>query len=202
MFIQVIQGKVGDEPRLRRCMDRWTEEVQPGATGYLGSTSGMREDGTFIALVRFDSEESARRNSTRPEQGSWWAETEQCFDGPVSFMDCPDAIAWRGGGSDDAGFVQIMEGRTADASRLSELMTEAGDKLRDVRPEIIGGTFASAGDGGYVEAVYFTNESEARAHEHMTVPDDLRSLFDEEGPLMGEVVYFDLHEPTLVSAGR
>ena len=62
--------------------------------------------------------------------------------------------------------------------------------------------FASNGDGDYVEAVYFTNESEAREHEKVTVPDDLRSLFEEEGRLMGEIDYFDLHEPMLVSAQR
>lgn len=202
MFIQVIQGRVADEPRLRRCMDRWRDELRPGATGYLGSTSGTRPDGTFIALVRFESEEAARRNSERPEQGEWWAETERCFEGPVTFMDCADATEWLGGGSDDAGFVQILEGHTTDAPRLRELMIEAGDKLPAVRPEIIGGTFASATDGGYVEAVYYTTESEARAHEHITVPDDLRSLFDEERPLMGEIDYYDLREPMLVSSDR
>ena len=202
MFVQVIQGKVSDERQLRRCMDRWAEELQPGATGYLGSTSGIREDGTFILLVRFESHEDAVRNSERPEQGAWWAETEQCFDGPVSFMDCPDPMEWLGGGSDDAGVVQIMEGHTTDSDRLRELLTQSGDRLHSVRPEIIGGMFASNGDGDYVEAVYFTNESEAREHEKVTVPDDLRSLFEEEGRLMGEIDYFDLHEPMLVSAQR
>lgn len=202
MFIQVIQGKVSDERRLRQCMDRWAEELQPGATGYLGSTSGIREDGTFIILVRFESHEAALRNSERPEQGAWWAETEQCFDGPVSFMDCPDSMEWLGGGSDEAGFVQIMEGHTTDSNRLRELLTQSGDRLHSVRPEIIGGMFASTHDGDYVEAVYFTNEAEARDHEKVTVPDDLRSLFEEGGRLMGEIDYFDLHEPMLVSAQR
>ena len=202
MFVQVIQGKVSDERQLRRCMDRWAEELQPGATGYLGSTSGIREDGTFILLVRFESHEDAVRNSERPEQGAWWAETEQCFDGPVSFMDCPDPMEWLGGGSDDAGVAQIMGGHTTDSDRLRELLTQSGDRLHSVRPEIIGGMFASNGDGDYVEAVYFTNESEAREHEKVTVPDDLRSLFEEEGRLMGEIDYFDLHEPMLVSAQR
>ena len=42
MFIQVIQGKVADEAGLQRQMDRWNEELMPGAVerGYLGSTSG------------------------------------------------------------------------------------------------------------------------------------------------------------------
>ncbi|MGW6376988.1 hypothetical protein ACWFRB_13095 [Rhodococcus sp. NPDC055112] len=202
MFIQVVQGKVSDEEGLRRCMDRWAEELQPGATGFLGSTRGMSEDGTFIVVARFESEEAARRNSERPEQGAWWAETERCFDGPVSFMDCPEVTEWLGGGSDDAGFVQIMEGHTSDAARMREVLTQAGDQVHQLRPEIVGGTLATDGGGGYVETVYFTSEAEARAHEKVEIPDDLRSLFEEEGRLMGEVSYFDLHEPMLVSARR
>lgn len=33
------------------------------------------EDGRFIAVVRFESEEDARRNRDRPEQDRWWSET-------------------------------------------------------------------------------------------------------------------------------
>jgi hypothetical protein len=36
MFIQVMQAKVADEAGLRRYKDRWPEELQPGAIGYLG----------------------------------------------------------------------------------------------------------------------------------------------------------------------
>ncbi|SEL52007.1 hypothetical protein [Rhodococcus maanshanensis] len=202
MFIQVVQGRVSDEEGLRRCMDRWAEELQPGATGFLGSTRGMSDDGTFIVVARFESEEAARRNSERPEQGAWWAETERCFEGPVSFMDCPEVTEWLGGGSDDAGFVQIMEGHTSDAARMREVLTQAGDQVHQLRPEIVGGTLATDDGGGYVETVYFTSEAEARAHEKIEIPDDLRSLFEEEGRLMGEVSYFDLHEPMLVTARR
>lgn len=202
MFIQVIQGKVSDPQGLQRCFDRWNEELEPGAEGYLGSTSGMCEDGTHIVLARFESEDAARRNSERPEQGAWWAETERCYDGPVMFMDCKDVTEFWGGGSDQAGFVQIMEGHTSDATRMRDLLGRARDRIHEVRPEIIGGTFATYGDDGYVEAVYFTSESEARSHETVEIPDDLRSLFEEERQLAGDVAYFDLREPVLVSARR
>src|SRR6476619_2774313 len=158
MFIQVVQGKVSDEEGLRRCMDWWAEALQPGATGFLGSTRGMSEDGTFIVVARFESEAAARRNSERPEQSAWWAETERCFDGPVSFMDCPEVTEWMGGGSDDATFVQVMEGHTTDAHRMRELLDESADRVHELRPEILGGTLCTYGDGGYVEAVYFTSE--------------------------------------------
>ncbi|WP_174185965.1 hypothetical protein [Nocardia barduliensis] len=202
MFIQVIQGKAADPARLRQCMDRWNEELQPGAVGYLGTTSGLCDDGTFLALARFESEAAARRNSERPEQRAWWEETEKCFEGPVTFMDCDDVTQWMGGGSDRAGFVQVMAGHTHDAGRIREILTQAGDRLHEVRPEILGGTLGTYGDDGFVEAVYFTSEAEAREHEKMEIPDDLRSLFEEENRLMDEVAYFDLHKPTLTSPQR
>jgi len=40
MFIQVIQGKVADAEGLRAAMDRWGRDLQPGATGWLGTTGG------------------------------------------------------------------------------------------------------------------------------------------------------------------
>ncbi|HEY5858256.1 MAG TPA: hypothetical protein VIW24_30600, partial [Aldersonia sp.] len=136
------------------------------------------------------------------EQGAWWAETERCFDGPVTFMDCPTVTEWMGGGSDDAGFVQIMEGHTSDAKRMHEMLGEGGDRIHEVRPEIIGGLLCTDTGDSYVEAIYFTSESEAREHEKMEVPDDLKPLFEEEMRLLGEVTYYDLHEPQLVSAAR
>lgn len=200
MYMQVFQGRVRDEDGLRRCMERWDGELRLGAGGYLGTTWGMCDDSMFVALVRFESREAAERNSDRPEQGAWWAEAERCFDGPVTWMNCDDVALWHGGGSDRAGFVQVMEGRSSDRRRMREILEQSGDRLRELRPEIMGATFASWGDDGYVEAVYFTSEAQAREHERLEVPDDLRALLDEEGRLAGEVSYYDMHRPMLSSA--
>ena len=72
--------------------------------------------------------------------------------------------------------------------------------IQQLRPEIIGGTFSTFGDDGYVEAVYFRSEDEARAHERMDLPDDLRAVLEEQNELMDDVTYFDLREPMLLSA--
>ena len=202
MFIQLIQGKVRDEAALRRSMDRWESDVMPGAVGFLGTTAGTCDDGTFVALARFESADAARRNSERPEQSAWWAETAKCFAGEVTFMDCPEVHQWLDGGSDTAGFVQVMEGQSPDVTRMRELMERAGARVHEARPEIIGGMFGETPDGHYVEAVYFTSEREAREHEAMEIPADLKAVFDEEMRLMGEVSYFDLHRPILLSASR
>ena len=84
MFVQVIQGHVSDAERLRSRLDTWVAELAPGATGWLGSTSGVTDDGQTVTLARFESEEAARRNSERPEQSAWWEETAALFtDQPV-----------------------------------------------------------------------------------------------------------------------
>ncbi|MCF3936905.1 hypothetical protein [Gordonia tangerina] len=199
MFIQLFQGKVSDADGLQRCLDRWDTELKPGATGYLGTTAGITDDGTFVALARFESQEAAKRNSERPEQGTWWAETEQCFDGPVTFMDCTDVTEWMQGGSDDAGFVQIMESHSSDVGRMRELMGEVSDRVHEGRPDIIGGLLCGDGSDSYVEAIYFTSEAAAREGEKMEMPDDLRPLFEEEMRLMGDISYYDLHTPLLAS---
>lgn len=199
MFIQVVQGKVGDEAGLRRNLDRWQQELMPGARGYLGTTAGATDDGTFVALARFESEAAARANSDRPEQGAWWAETEKCFDGEVQFLDCDGVQQWMGGGSDEAGFVQIMEGHSEDVARMHEVMSMHPEALHEARPEILGGLMMDAGEGRYVEAFYFTSEEAARAGEKIEVPDEFRSEMEEGMSLMGEVTFLDLHKPILVS---
>jgi len=200
MFIQVIQGKLADEAGMRAAMDRWERDVQPGAEGWLGTTGGMTDDGTMVAVVRFESAEAARKNSERPEQGAWWAEMEKCFDGPVSFFDCPQVDVWMAGGSDDAGFVQVMEGHTNNADRLRELMRRYADDMHRMRPEIIGATVALHGDGAFVETVYFTSEAEARAHEQLEPPAEMAEVMSEE--LIDNVTFHDLHKPWMASPAR
>jgi len=54
MFIQVIQGRVADPAALRAAIDRWGQDLQSGAEGWLGTTDGITDDGRFVATVRFD----------------------------------------------------------------------------------------------------------------------------------------------------
>src|SRR5262249_37410339 len=117
MFVQIIEGRVSGRDGLRRQMDNWEKELRPGAKGFLGSTAGVTDDGHAIAFARFDSAAAAKANSDRPEQGRWWNETEKTFDGPATFADSEDVQTFFGGGSDDAGFVQVMKG-SADRNQM------------------------------------------------------------------------------------
>lgn len=199
MFIQVIQGRVHDRAGMKAALDRWQRDLAPGATGWLGGTAGVTDDDKFIAVIRFESEGSARRNSDRPEQSEWWQETSRLFDGDPEFHDCADVQTHRRGGSDDARFVQVIEGQVDDVERMRRLNDDMDARMGGFRPDVIGSTTALHGDGGFTETVYFTNEAEARAAEGTEPPAELRELFEEGMGLMHDVEYLDLHEPWMMS---
>ena len=200
MFVQVIQGQVTDAGKVRAALDRWAAEVAPGAIGWLGSTAGVTGDGRFIALARFESEEAARRNSDRPEQDRWWAETARLFSGEATFKDSSDVTVDLVGEPDEAGFVQVMQGRGTDADRARELMSDDSSAWADFRPEILGSVAVGHGGGAYTMAVYFTSEAEAREGERREPPPELRAQMEEMAAMsLGEPEFFDLQEPWLYS---
>jgi hypothetical protein len=195
MFVQVIQGTVADADGLRGAVGRWHEEIASGASGWLGTTGGVTADGTAIAVVRFESEEAARRNSDRPEQQRWWAEASGYFADDVTFHDCAQVLSFLDGGSDDAGFVQVIQGRTSDAERMRRLMDESSDGLRELRPDVIGGVVALHGDGGFTQVVYFTSEAAAREGEKKEAPPEVKELDTEVMALLSDARFFDLTRP-------
>lgn len=192
MFIQIIQGTCTRQSELREHADTWRRELSPGATGWLGGTYGFTDDDLFMAVVRFESREAAMANSERPEQAAW-AETMMSFmDGPVEFHDCDDVTLLMDGGSDQAGFVQVIRGKVDDPERLRSMMTSNTDAMHEMRPDILGGTLAFEPDGTFTETICFTSEAEARKAEGMEPPPEVRSELDYA---MAGATFFDLHHP-------
>jgi hypothetical protein len=138
VFIQVIQGPVADAEQIRSALERWAKELAPGATGWLGTTAGVTQDGQFIGMARFESVDDAQRNSDRPEQGQWWAETAQLFTEDPTFSNSTNVMVDLTGDPGDAGFVQIMQGRGKDPERARELMNDDSVDWSSFRPEILG----------------------------------------------------------------
>jgi hypothetical protein len=199
MFLQIIQGTVGDRDAVRASIDRWLRELEPGAEGWLGGTYGITDDGTLVAIVRFESREAARRNSERPEQQDWWLEMERHFTGKVTFRDCTDVTLLLGGGSDEARFVQVIQGRVRDRKRVHALTRSSAELLSAYRPDILGATMAIDDEGFITETVAFTSEEDARAAERRAMPAEVKQLVDDELALVVEVSYLDLHEPWFAS---
>jgi hypothetical protein len=201
MFIQIIQGRVRDADQMRRLTDQWQQELAPTAEGWLGGTYGITDDGEAVAVVRFESREAAARNSERPEQGQWWGRMAATFDGEPTFHDSDNAMLFLDGGSDDAGFVQIVQGRIDDPERFRHFMeTRPMEALHEARPELIGGTIAMEPDGWFTQTICFRSEEEAREGEEKEMPPEMREQFEEEMSHVHDMRYLDLHHPWFASA--
>jgi hypothetical protein len=195
MFVQVIKGRTSDPEGMRRQMERWRDEVRPGAVGFLGSTSGIADDGTFVAFARFEDEAAAQKNSERSEQSAWWQETSKYFDGEPSFRNSSDVTTLFDGGSDKAGFVQVMEATVKDRAKAEAFETpEMLDQLHKARPDLIGGVRVWLEGGAFVEAAYFTSEKDARKGEASA---EFSGPQDEYMSLYGEMTFTDLKDPNL-----
>lgn len=196
MFVQIIQGRTQDAAGLRTQFDRWMQDLAPGAEGWLGATSGVAENGEFFSAVRFSSQEAARRNSDRPQQGAWWAEASKYLEGEVTFHDCTDVEARLGGPSPQAGFVQVIQGRVSDRDRFEELDRRFTEQIPDHRPDVIGSLIAWHEDGeSFSEVVYFTDEAAAREGESQQRPAELEAAFEEFIALTEDLGYLDLKTP-------
>ncbi|HZB18391.1 MAG TPA: hypothetical protein VE463_01035, partial [Blastococcus sp.] len=155
-----------------------------------------------VLVARFESEDAARRNSDRPEQGAWWAETERLFDGGATFLDSTDVVVDLQGDPDRAGFVQVIRGRTSDPERAKQLMTQDPEMWATFRPDVLG-SLAIGHDGGENTTVlWFTSEAEARENERKEAPLELRATMEEmEKISLGEPEFLDLRTPVIRSAG-
>ena len=198
MFVQVIQGQVSDAAQARAQLDRWAADLAPDAVGWLGTTAGVTDDGTLVALARFESEESARQNSDRPQQSAWWEQAATVFTDEPVFHDSTSVDVDTPGDPSQAGFVQVMQGRSSDPDRVRELMANDPTDWQEFRPEILGTVSAGHDEGAWTMAIYFTSEEAAREGERKEPPPEmLQAMTEMEALSIGEPVFFDLKDPWL-----
>lgn len=207
MFVQVIRGKVSDPSDVRGALETWGRELAPGATGWSGSTVGVTDDGTMVAVARFETEEDARRSAERPEHARWWTEMERSFDGEATVDDSTDVDDYVAGDLGTAGFVQVMQGQVTDLERATTLMRQRPDDFHKIRPDILGLLDIAHTDGRWTSVAYFTSEAEARRHESEPPPPDFVEMMKELRSIsIGEPTYDDLRQvwfltPDMVRAG-
>ena len=198
MFVQVIQGRTSDAGQVRAQLEKWVREVAPGAVGWLGTTSGVTEDGRVIALARFESEEAAQQNSDRPEQGAWWQEMAALFSDEPVFHNSSSVDIDTPGDPSQAGFVQVMQGRSKDPERARELMNSDPTDWGSFRPDILGTVSVNHDGDAWTMAIYFTSEAAAREGEQKDPPPEMQQMMKEMDELaIGEPTFFDLKDPWL-----
>jgi hypothetical protein len=200
MFIRVIQGRATNPPGIRRDLGRWQRQLAADADGWLGSTTGITDDGWSITVIRFASEEQARRNSDRPEQREWWRDAAQHL-ARIAVHDAPKVHTYRDGGSDQAGFVQVIQGHRDDLERMASLGRDQEEVLAREAPHILGMTLAEHADrpGDFTQIMYFTSEQDARRFEQEPAAEAEEPALKELRDLMTDLRSFDLRDPQMLS---
>jgi hypothetical protein len=197
VFIQMVEGQCSRQDEMRGLVDDWCGSMAD-RPGWLGGTYGFTDDGRFVGVVRFDSQGACRECAQAPEAPMWWAGAEALFDESCRIHESEDVSMMLDGGSDSAGFVQVMCGKVADSDKFRHMTsdTEMTSMLHQARPEIIGATMAMEPDGSFVETIAFTSEDEARRGEQLAMPDEIRA---DLASAMADVEYLDLHHPWFAS---
>jgi hypothetical protein len=196
MFIQEFHGKVRDKALLDKQMEIWQKEIRPKAKGFLGSTVGVTPDGTMVTVARFESEELAHQNSDMPEQTAWFEKTSKAFDGELTFHDYTDVDTYGDETTNDAHFVQVMQGHAKDMRAMRAMEAEFDDQMSKIRPDIIGTVTGWEPDGSFTTVAYFTSEAEARKNETAMAKDPTFQQYMQQ--VDGEMKYYDIKEPLFV----
>jgi hypothetical protein len=199
MFIRVIRGRATNPPGIGRDLGRWQRQLAAGADGWLGSTTGITEDGWSIAVVHFASEAEARRSSDRPEQREWWRDASQHL-ARVAVHDASKVHTYGEGGADEAGFVQVIQGYSDDLERMAGLGRDQEEVLARRAPQILGMTVAEHADwpGDFTQIVYFTSEQDARRFEREPPAEADEPVVERLRSLMANSRCFDLRDPRML----
>ena len=200
MFGQVVQGRTSDPAGVKRVVERWVRDVSPGAVGWLGTTAGVTQDGEFVAVFRFDSEEAAGANSARRNQDQWWSDTNALFGDEITVRNGQRTEVFTTGDLSQAGFVQVVQGRVSDFARAREHLSALQEALRTHLPALLGTVTVELEAGHFTRVLYFSTEDAARASERERPP-EIRER-DQEALqwIVGRLTFFDLREPWCYAA--
>ena len=198
MFIRVIQGRATNPPGIRRDLGRWQRQLATDADGWLGSTTGITDDGWSVTVVRFASEAQARRNSDRPEQREWWRDASQHL-ARVVVHDASKIHLDQDGGAEEAGFVRVVQGHCDDLARMVRTVPGQEDQAGQA-PHVLGMTVAEHADrpGDFTQIVYFSSEQDARRLEQESPIEAEEPAQEHQRGLMTDLRSFDLRDPQML----
>ncbi|MGI8775368.1 MAG: hypothetical protein ACR2KQ_10265 [Actinomycetota bacterium] len=141
----------------------------------------------FVQIIHGEVKE---RQGLEAEQQRW---QQELMPGAEGFL------GMTGGGDDDAAFVQVMLGRVKDVDTFRALNERMEEEFPTQRPDILGGLNVTYDDGHFTDVVYFRSLEEARRAEKVMEQDPPPEMQEWATLLEGDLTYFDLEEPWLVS---
>jgi hypothetical protein len=194
MLIQILRGRVRDPELFNTQAADWGTDLRPKASGWLGSTWGITRNGTGVIITRFESADAAKSYPDQSVQKDWLAQLKKAFEGEPEFLESEDVDLYLQGGSDDAGFVQIMEGTAKNKDDFKEQTATLNADLGKTRPDLLGSTRIWLQGGHVIIVAYFKSEAEARKKEAEPVSANVGR--PGSGLLEGEITFYDLKTPS------
>lgn len=193
MFSQVVQGHTSDPAAVRRALNLWAPTA-----GTSDITAGVTEDGRFIAVTSFESEESAQvaqpAQSARAADGDW----RGVLDGEVTVRSSSRTHLFASGERSRARFVQIVQGQVTDLAEARRHLASLHEALAARLPCLLGTLTVEHDDERFTRVLYYSTEEEARAGER-DMPASVRRR-DEPARrlLVGPPEFLDLRDPWLL----
>ena len=188
MFTRVIHGNAGSNgDEIRAALDARHAGLRREA-GYLGSTSGVSDDGTVFAVEVY-SDAKAAKAAGDPEMTGLFSEPPQIVQcGTVeTYMSDRDVA--------NTGFVQIEVFRGVRDLEEFRAVAKGFDNLAHLRPDLLWVLCSFTDDGTVYAANHFTSEGDARAAEAGEPPAEVIELIQRWGAIMNGVDYIDLRAP-------
>lgn len=124
MFAEVVHGTDGEAAAVREAWTRTLAAIEGEGTGWLGATSGRAADGTFVAVLCFETEEMSRITMDRLAEASAWDRLAATAGG-LTFRECPHVRAFAAGGDEKIEAVEVTQGMVNDVSRVAAAFHKA-----------------------------------------------------------------------------
>ncbi|MDP9021629.1 MAG: hypothetical protein M3N57_02810 [Actinomycetota bacterium] len=196
VFLQIIQAPTANPTGVGQVWERWHENVAPGAIGWTQSIAGVTDDGQFIAVVEFVSEEAARNNQQRPEQDLWWRDLSAQLQGDATFHECSSVSQYGEALDDKASFVQVIQGRAAQIERLlGEVPQREHHHVYETDLDLMGGLIGIHDGGEFTEIVYYPSEDAARNPDTGGYRERGVSLIEFLADHVSDIRYLNLRDP-------
>ena len=125
MFAEVVHGADGDTAAVQEAWTSALAALEGKGTGWLGATSGRAADGTFVAVLCFETEEMSRITMDRLAEESAW-DPLTAAAGALAFRECRHVRAFAAAGDGDVEAVEVTQGLVNDVGRVAAAFREAG----------------------------------------------------------------------------
>jgi len=117
VFIEVLQGNAPDVGRLEKSWKAALAVLDKRGDRWRGATAGTSDDGHFVALLAFESEEGARNTIDRMADLPQWKALKESLD-DLEFHECPNVRGFVNRDLGAAASIEIALERKADVPSL------------------------------------------------------------------------------------